>query len=272
MGKMKEKCDKIQEIITLMNHPQDYEKIETILCEESNLPGPRGNLTFADQFANCFEKQLVPREMLEELKEWAAIKEEDAPVNHPKEYLVFCGVLALGAHYSYTDEATRQLIMVHIKAAMNDNRWRTREASAMALQRIAENNIAAVKDCIHGMYAQSNNLEKRTFIAALAHPPILGEPETARFSLEISDRILESILVLDKEARKKEDFRVLEKGLQYALSVFAAFLPEEGFELLKKYAEVKDVSINKIIKSNLTKARLTKKYPDKTAEILRMLE
>ncbi|MDF2596457.1 MAG: hypothetical protein K0R69_2798, partial [Clostridia bacterium] len=246
---MKEKCDKIQEIITLMNHPQDYEKIETILCEESNLPGPRGNLTFADQFANCFEKQLVPREMLEELKEWAAIKEEDAPVNHPKEYLVFCGVLALGAHYSYTDEATRQLIMVHIKAAMNDNRWRTREASAMALQRIAENNIAAVKDCIHGMYAQSNNLEKRTFIAALAHPPILGEPETARFSLEISDRILESILVLDKEARKKEDFRVLEKGLQYALSVFAAFLPEEGFELLKKYAEVKDVSINKIIKS-----------------------
>ncbi|MDF2878158.1 MAG: hypothetical protein K0S30_1254, partial [Clostridia bacterium] len=92
------------------------------------------------------------------------------------------------------------------------------------------------------------------------------------FSLEISDRILESILALDKEARKKEDFRVLEKGLQYALSVFAAFLPEEGFELFKKYGEVKDLSIDKIIKSNMTKARLTKKYPEKTAEILTLLE
>jgi hypothetical protein len=269
---MKENCDRIQEIVTLIDHSQDYEKIERILCEESNLPGPRGNLTLADQFANYFEKQLVPSEMLEKLREWTAIKEEDAPVNHPKEYLVFCGVLALGAHYSYTDESIRQLIMAHIKAAMNDNRWRTREASAMALQRIAEKNVTAVRDYIQGMYAQSNNLEKRAFIAALAHPPLLGEPETAKFSLEISDRILESILALDKEARKKEDFRVLEKGLQYALSVFAAFLPEEGFELFKKYGEVKDLSIDKIIKSNMTKARLTKKYPEKTAEILTLLE
>lgn len=108
-------------------------------------------------------------------------------------------------------------------------------------------------------------------MAALAHPPILKDKEIARFSLKISDDILNDIVSSSKASRRSEDFTVLSKGLQYALSVFVADLPEEGFDLLKKYAGFNDPDLNKIIKSNLSKSRLTKKYAPMVDEVFAVM-
>lgn len=268
---MKENYDVIEKIIPIFDFPSKFKEIEDFLSMNSNLPGPRGNLTLAFRFADCFEKENISKDLLDLLIEWLNITAEEAPTNNPREYLPFCGILALGAHYYYAHEEIKSLILNHLKRAMNDRRWRIREGAAMGLQRIAEKDFNTIKNFFSMWYDDSNYLEKRAFIATLAHPPILKNKEIARFSLEMSENILNDILSSDKASRRSEDFIVLSKGLQYALSVFIADLPEEGFDLLKKYAGLSDPGLNKIIKVNLGKSRLTKKYAQKVEEVLMIM-
>lgn len=268
---MKENYEVIVKITPLFDLPARFRDIEDYLCDNSNLPGPRGNLTLAFKFADCFEKEAISKDLLDLLVGWINITEAEAPTNNPREYLPFCGILALGAHYCYTNDITKELIVEQFKIAMNDTRWRMREGAAMGFQKIAEKDFKVIKEYFELWYPNSSYLEKRAFIAALAHPPILRNEEIARFSLKISEDILRDILTYSKESRKSEDFKALSKGLQYALSVFAAYLPEEGFHLLKKYAQIKDNEINKIIKANLGKSRLTKKYAQKVEEVLEIM-
>ncbi|MHB8841214.1 MAG: hypothetical protein ACYC56_05410 [Candidatus Aquicultor sp.] len=268
---MKENYDVLEIIIPLLDFPARFKEIEDYLCANSNLPGPRGNLTLAFKFADYFEKESIGKDVLGLLITWVDISPDEAPTNNPREYLTFCGILALGAHYCYADETTKSLIMDRLKRAMSDTRWRTREGAAMGFQRIAEKDFNSIKNYFSMWYKGSNNFEKRALIAALAHPPILKDKEIARFSLKISEDILNDILSSDKASRRSEDFTVLSKGLQYALSVFVAHLPEEGFAFLKKWAQAPDPDIKKIIKANLGKSRLTRKYGDQVNEVLAVL-
>jgi hypothetical protein len=266
-----ENYDVIEKIIPLFDFPEHYNAIEDYLCVNSNLPGPRGNLTLAFKFADCFEKESISNSLLDLLISWVNISEEEAPTNNPKEFLSFCGIVSLGTHYYYADEQTKGLIMIQFKTAMNDKRWRVKEGAAMGFQRIAEKDFNTIKRCFQEWYSGSNNLEKRAFIATLAHPPILNDKEVVKYSLKMSEAILQDILASSKEDRRGADFIVLSKGLQYALSVFVAALPNEGFDFLRKYATFNDPDLNKIIKSNLGKSRLTKKYAQEIEEILEII-
>ena len=268
---MKENYDVMEKIIPLFDFPEKFKEIEDLLSTNSNLPGPRGNLTLAFKFADCFEKKSISKDVLDSLIRWVNISAEEAPTNNPREYLSFCGILALGAHYCYADEETKNLIVNKFKITMNDKRWRTREGVAMGFQRIAEKDFSPIKKYFSLWYNSSNYLEKRAFVATLAHPPILKNKEIAQFSLKISDDILNDIQSSSKASRRSEDFTVLSKGLQYALSVFVAALPEEGFDLLKKYARLNDPDLNKIIKSNLGKSRLTKQYARMVDEVFAIM-
>lgn len=269
---LKENYDVIEKIIPLLTCPAKYQEIEKSLLMNSNLPGPRGNLTLAYKFAQCFETEHLSQELSDLLFKWAGISSEEAPANTPEEYLPFCAILALGSHYVFTGEDKKSRIMNQMREAMNDKRWRTREGAAIGLQLIAEKDIEPVKRYITSWYESSSLLEKRAFLAALAHPPILKEKETTRFSLRVSEAILEDLLKVREETWRTEEFSILSKGLQYCLSVFAAELPEEGFELLKKYARSKNKQMVKIIRANLGKTRLTKKYPGLVKEVLDELE
>ncbi len=263
-----ESYDVIEKIVPLLDYPERFKEIEDYLSSNSNLPGPRGNLTLAFKFAECFEKESVGKDLLDLLVKWVNIPEADAPTNNPREFLPFCGILSLGAHYYYAGKDVKSLIMDQFKIAMNDKRWRTKEGAAMGFQKIAEKDFSCIREYFDLWYQGSSFAEKRAFIAALAHPPILKDKEVALFSLKMSENILEDVLSTAKEKRKTEEFTVLSKGLQYALSVFVADLPDEGFELLKKYAQINDPELRKIIKSNLGKSRLTKKYASEVDEVL----
>ncbi|MCL6459272.1 MAG: hypothetical protein K6T85_14820, partial [Gorillibacterium sp.] len=189
----------------------------------------------------------------------------------PREFLPFCGILALCTHYNHAAYQTRKAIMEQVRIAMSDKRWRTREAVAMGLQRIAEADFEPVRTYFSLWQANANDLEKRAFLATLAHPPILKDEQIARYSLEMSDDILSRIPALSKASRRAGDFAVLSKGLQYALSVFVVALPDEGFNLLKKYARLHDPDLTKIIRSNLSKSRLTKKHANRVNEVVQIL-
>ncbi|MNE10448.1 hypothetical protein D3C76_27140 [compost metagenome] len=238
-----------------------YEKLEVLLMSESNLPGPRGNLELAGVFADQFQTNDVAEEMWELLLKWTEIDSSQVDTNEARVFLPFCAIQALGAYFPSANETKRRRCLDKIVAAMSDSRWRIREASAMALQRIGESNFPAIRILFEQMFDHANLLERRAFVAALAHPPILKDTDAALFALELSEHILDDIAA-DPSLGKSEEYRVLSKGLEYAISLFVEKLPLEGFALFNKYAVRGDKRIQKIVKSNIGKSRIAKKYPD----------
>jgi hypothetical protein len=202
------------------------------------------------------------------LSSWADIKADEATANDPREYLPFCAVLAYGAYYRYADRGDRTGIEHKLQSAMNDSRWRMREAAAMALQEIGEFDFELLQRLIDGWRTEASALEQRAFVAALAHPPLLKEESNTAYCLEVSEEILDGMLSGKYGQAGPEELRVLSKGLEYALSLFVASQPEAGFALLHRLAGSGDKMMLRIVKSNLGKKRLSQKYPGQVKEIL----
>jgi hypothetical protein len=234
-----------------------FAELENILLSESNLPGPRANLEIAATFAYAFESSLVTNEAWNLILMWENNTAADA-------------LQAMGAYYYYAELSRKQIILEKCQAGMNDVRWRMREAAAMALQRIGEKEFNVIQTLFDSIGPQANPLEKRAFVATLAHPPLLKEPSHVRYALHLSEQILEEITA-GQVNHKAEDYRVLSKGLEYAVSLFVERAPEAGFALLAKFAVSEDKRIQKIVKSNLGKARLAKKFSQEVEHIQRLL-
>jgi len=130
----------------------------------------------------------------------------------------------------------------------------------MAFQSIEERDFSLILPLFTERIKDASLLKMRAIIAALAHPPVLKHEPNTVFCLETSEIVLNKVVSLDVSRRKTEEFRVLKKGLEYALSVFVAYLPAQGFAFLAKWAKVNDADIKKILRSNLGKNRLAKKY------------
>lgn len=254
-----------------VNEREQWIPLSEFIMKESNLPGPRANLDLSNNFAKEFANPNITGTGWELLQSWANIKEAEAAVDDPREFLPFCAIRALGAYYCYAEEGRKGVIQSIFKSAMNDPRWRVREASAMGLQSIGEHDFLVLRRLLDIWQKDATRLEQRAFVATLAHPPLLKKKENTLYCLQLATLIMESILSGDRPKEDPEHFRVLSKGLEYSLSVFAANAPEEGFAMLERFAESGDVRIIKIIKSNLTKSRLTKKFAPKVAELLMKL-
>lgn len=240
-----------------LQEAKNFKQLEYRLLGESNLPGPRANLGVASAFADAFASNEVTCEAWELIVDWSQIS--DAPTDDPREFLPFSALQAMGAYYRYAESARREIILNRCYVAMIDSRWRMREAAAIALQRIGEQDFEVLQSLFDSMFSSAGALEKRAFIATLAHPPLLKEPAHALYALKLSEQILNEIIA-GQTRYNTEDFRILSKGLEYAFSVFVEHAPEAGFQLLAKFAVTEDKRMLKIIKSNLGKARLTKKF------------
>lgn len=229
------KIDEYRSALHATIDPRDY------LLENSNLPGPRGNLELAQAAALEIPSGL--------LNEWAAIPAEEAPSNTAMEFLTFCGVLGQGRLFLEGDP----LSMEHIVKAASDTRWRTREASAMALQFIGKQDVAAMLGLLPRL-ANGNLLELRCAVAAICEPILLKTPETKRFALDLLDRI--TLTFSTVKNRKDESFVVLKKGLSYGWSVAVSADPEYGKPLMEKWLTSEDKDVCRVMRENLKKNRL----------------
>jgi hypothetical protein len=233
-----------------MSKRDDYREIlrtlenwDSYLLEESGLPGPRGNLELAQAVADEGDLALFQR--------YVGYTAVQAPVNSPYEFLAFCGVVGLGRLLA---EGNADLLPV-LRSHASDPRWRTREAVAMALQRLGDADMDRLIDAMQG-WSQGTPLEQRAVAAALCEPRLLGRPHHARAVLQILDGITATIeQVTDC---RSDDFRVLRKGLGYCWSVTAVALPAEGKALMEKWLASADKDIQWIMRENLKKARLAR--------------
>jgi len=238
---------------------QGLAALEGYLLAESGLPGPRANLELAGGLAQVIAQRGVDSEDWTVLKRWATLDESEAPTDDPHVLLPFCALQAMAALFPQLDPQRQTAVVSAFRQAANDGRWRLREAAAMAVQRIAEWDWPSACAILSDWLDTATLLEQRAIVAALAHPPILFDAERTSFCLQVSDRILCAVAASGGPARRSADFKVLLKGLMYALSVFVAAAPTEGFAFLSRWAAVEDPDIRRIIRANLSKARLARR-------------
>ncbi|MGO9310625.1 MAG: hypothetical protein ACLQDL_16585 [Spirochaetia bacterium] len=248
-------------------------KLRTLLEENSGLPGPRANLELAHSFAAAVGRMHLEEWQWEFLLQTAATSPTKAPVNTPGEYVPLCAVLALGVLYGTgLPRPRRRAALSAIRTAASDPRWRLREAAAMALQLIGEQDLEALKSIVTDWLPGASALEMRAIAAGLAHPPILSDEDFAGFCMETARTILNAISRTDARDRKQESFKILRQGMGYALSVFVSKRPGEGFTLMRKSAAVRDADISWIIRENLKKKRLTDRFAQDVQQVALILE
>lgn len=258
----------------LLEDPRRGPELERLLTSESGLPGPRGNLELAEGFRQAVCTTVMPAAWLATLYGWAATDAQQAPTGDPREFLAFCAVLAFGTLY-HTHECCYpcsvpcdcphwlpqcEQLTEAIHAAARDPRWRLREAAAMSLQHLGEEDPRALKGILVAWLKGDSLLDHRAVLAALAHPPALRRADTARFALRAGETVLKKLAALPPARRSGEEFRVLVKGLSYALSVFVAALPQEGLALVDRWAahaEARgDKALQRVIAANRGKRRV----------------
>ncbi len=247
-------------------------ELKSLLEKNSGLPGPRGNLELAHSFAASVAAMSIADWQWEFLAATAGMSPHKAPVNTSREFLPFCATLAMGALYGNgLPRARRRAALAAFAAAASDPRWRMREAAAMALQLIGEKDAAALRDIVTAWLPDASPLTMRAIVAGLAHPPLLADPDFARFSVDTARPIMATLSRADAEARGSESFRILRQGLGYALSVFVAHAPGEGFALLRKFAALRDPDVAWVIRENLKKKRISEAFPEECGQVALIL-
>jgi hypothetical protein len=247
----------------------DEEKIREYLISNSNLPGPRGNLELAEAFAEVAEDYSVthPQEMWKLASRLTDVSPTEAPVNNPKEFLPFCGTVAIGAIGSVHATFYRKAF-TFLKKLANDPRWRTREAVAMGIQKLVAKQSKNTLKGLECWIEKNEWLAMRAVAAGVAEPALLRDEPTARGALELHKRIFTQILAIRE--RKSNEFKTLRQALGYSLSVVICAIPKEGFEYMQQIIDSQDADILWIIKENLKKNRLIKNFPDEVAAIKKL--
>jgi hypothetical protein len=220
---------------------REFDDWDGFLLQESNLPGPRGNIELAQAVALEGDAPLFRR--------YLAWDDERAPTNSREEFLAFCGILGLGTLLSSGDRSVLPLL----RESASDPRWRSREAVAMALQRFGDGDMEALLREV-GEWSGGSRLEQRAVAAAVSEPRLLqSKGDTAR-AIQLLHDITET--VEGAEDRRTEDFRVLRKGLGYCWSVVVAAYPEVGKPAMERWLPSDDPDVRWIMKENLRKKRL----------------
>src|SRR6266545_5707740 len=99
------------------------------LKKNSGLPGPRGNLELAEAVSEEANRQ--------QIEEFLSIPREKAQENTPEVFLVFCGVVSLGKLIAGGDINQ----FARLRTYASDPRWRIREATAIALQAVGDQDM-----------------------------------------------------------------------------------------------------------------------------------
>jgi hypothetical protein len=229
------KADEYREELSRIEDWDDY------LMTHSGLPGPRGNIELAMAAADLQTRDGI--------WEWLTWDEDRAPTNTPEEFLAFCGVLGLGRLAVEADESA----LAELRRRASDGRWRTREAVAMALQRIGDDDFERLVEEM-GVWAKGSCLEQRAAAAALCEPRLLTTGDRVGRVLEILDVITSSML--EEPDRRSEQFRTLRKGMGYCWSVAVAADPGPGRLLMEKWISSDDPDVRWVMRENLRKKRL----------------
>ena len=187
-----------------------------LLRRGSNLPGPRGNLELMYAAAATGSEA--------DLREWLRLgfpnPEEEQPTD---EFLAMCGIVGLG-HLLATG---RDELVDELRGYASDRRWRVREAVAMALQAVGDDDVERVLAIAAGWLSDRPYVQ-RAAVAAVSEPRLLRDPSQAREAVDIIEKATANLATLDD--RRSDEVRTLRQALAYCWSVVVASAPGYGRE------------------------------------------
>lgn len=183
------------------------DRLTDYLTAHSGLPGPRANLLLLDAAGD-----VLPRS--------GALDYAD----RTDEYLACCGTVALGRQILQGEAA----LAGRLTALATDERWRVREAVAIAAQRIGDADPALLRELVAGWVAEEDPLVVRAGIAAICEPRLLSDPPTALAAIAACQAASAHLMSTPMSRRRSSGVRTLRKALGYCWSVAVAGDPEHG--------------------------------------------
>jgi hypothetical protein len=238
---------KIDDYKNELNQLAGKDDITRFLLDNSNLPGPRGNLELAAAAAQTIEPSI--------LIEWTKLTAEQAPVNTAEEFLSFCGVYGQGRLYIEGDARALDRIFW----AASDARWRTREAAAMALQTIGKKDLNKLLKILPRFYT-GKPFEQRCAVAAMCEPCLLTEKVVEHYPIQMLEIVTRAFA--EYTDRKDEGFIALKKGLAYGWSVAAAANLEYAKPFMERWLQSEEKDVRWVMQENLKKNRLVRLDPE----------
>ncbi|TKR24201.1 HEAT repeat domain-containing protein [Cellulomonas hominis] len=209
------------------------------LTAGSGLPGPRANLELMGAFADVAPVDLVL-----------------ALADDPHDYLRCCGTDGIGRLVLEAPAADRGPLTTLLRARAADESWRVREAAAMALQRIGDDDPATLRVLVADWVADPDPLVRRAAVAAVCEPRLLRDPATAAAALDACAAATDSLAALPAAARRDPGVRTLRQALGYCWSVAVAGDPEAGLPRFAALRAPDDPDVAWVVRENEKKARL----------------
>jgi HEAT repeat protein len=210
---------------------------DAFLAAHSGLPGPRGNLELIQAVADEGDAARLHR--------YAAGADE---------YLACCGTVGLGRLLAEGDGTVEPAL----HGLAGDERWRVREAAAMALQRVGDADLAAMLAIAERWADDPSWLVRRAAIAGPCEPRLLRDPATVERVLTVLDTVTSAVESALPEQRRDPALRALRKGLGYCWSVAVAAAPRLGLARFARWQGSDDADVQWIVRENLKKNRLRK--------------
>lgn len=204
------------------------------LDEHSGLPGPRGNLELAGEFAALAAPETI-----------------QALLDSGDEYRMFCGAVALGA--CAADPAVAQ----RLRSLATDERWRVREGVAIGLQRLGDVDADALHAIVGEWADDADPLVQRAAAAAICEPRLLRTPTRAAVAIDVCRRTTANLARRPRAQRRDPSLRVLRQALGYCWSVAIAADPAPGLRAFHDLDD-SDPDIAWVVAQNLKKKRLTR--------------
>ncbi|MFW9905378.1 MAG: hypothetical protein ACFFFH_13640 [Candidatus Thorarchaeota archaeon] len=271
MSKVQRHQQELQLIFPELIQTEDEKKLNDYLLANSNLPGRRGNLELAKAFTKAIREYFDKNDDLfwNYLISIINITPDQAPTNNPKEFLPFCATWAVGTIGAISKSHYKESLAL-LKKMASDSRWRIREAVANGIQELLTVNRDETIEEIETWILDDQWLLMRAVVTGVADPSLLQDDQLSNQALKLHKMVLNRVVNCNN--RKKEEFRILRKGLAYSLSVVVQANPEEGFDYLNELTTSQDNDIIWILKQNLKKNRLVKKYPSKVKALTKQLK
>ncbi|MFF0816342.1 HEAT repeat domain-containing protein [Rhodococcus sp. NPDC003318] len=219
----------------------DEGAIPQYLDAHSHLPGPRANLALVGALTDVAPPELA-----------------FALADDPDEFRRLCGTAALGRLLTGDDGTA--LAVVESRAA--EGFWRVREGAAMALQRLGDDDPAALRRVVSEWSAHPDPLVARAAVAGICEPRLLADAQTALAALDACAAATDVLRRVPAQRRREPDVRTLRKGLGYCWSVAVAGDPDTGLPRFAALSDDPDPDVRWIVRENRRKARLRRLLPD----------
>ena len=233
----------------------DPSELTLFLSENSNLPGPRANLTLAIKLGELFTKSWA---------RYSTFLRRCIDSWGDDEYLRTCRNIVIGYIVAYHSEEDIWTLDLLYQDNLS-NEWRPREAVTIGLTKALQQKETYMLQLLHRWNEDNDLMILRNTLVTLADPENLRRSPKIREALRLYT--VKAMMDLKDEIRTSmPSYKMLKKSLGFTISVAAVEDPQM-IRMFEAWVESDAKQWKSVLKSNLNKNRLAKKYPELTARL-----